>query len=146
MEPLSRDNRESGGSFRSTHRDSIANPNWTFSDNNYPRGNDPVILFDGQGCSVKTCKDLDKDRAVISKVPSRWCRTVYVYDSGMFAAHDDSNFFITSKKGQGDDLRWMSTIHLEKLPLSVRGRVFTRQIKWIFVTNNSSRSSTESSN
>jgi len=123
---------------------SASNPKWIFSEDNYPKNSESVILFDGQRCRVRKCEELKKNTAVISKIPSRWTRTVHVYSKGNPILLEDESYLLTSKKGQQDGLRWMSTIHLEKLPWNVRAGVFTRQIEWIFITNTGSRSSTES--
>jgi hypothetical protein len=134
---------------------------WTLSDNHYPKPNSSVIHFDGRNCSVKNTDDLygkcslqldrclnltrPDDAAIVSKIPSRWTNTVYLYADNTRAIHADSCLWVTSKKGQSDGLRWMSTIHFGKLPIEIRVQVLFGQIQWLFITENGSRSSTESS-
>src|ERR1700712_4819464 len=89
-------------------------------------------------------------RLIISRLPSRWCRTVYVYAEscapGSFVSGPtalEPRIRVTSKKGEPDALRWKSTIHLQKLPPGAKFMVLLGLIDWLFILENvDSRTST----
>ena len=148
--------------FHSSRRSSTVHSNWILSENEYPAQNSSVIYFDGRQIRVSITSDLNgkwykaayddcisdlctDNPAIISKLPSRWSRTVYVYTDSLRSTDSNAYFQVTSDKANNKSLRWLKTIHLGKLPAEVRFKVLLGNIKWLFIADNDSRSSTESS-
>jgi hypothetical protein len=70
---------------------------------------------------------------------------VYVYTDGPQSPLTNPCYRFTAGKGNDESLRWLKTIYLEKLPKDVRVKVIFGNIKWLFIADDGSRSSTETS-
>ena len=83
----------------------------------------------------------------MSRFPSRWPSTVYVYTERQISISHCSHarVRVTSRKAQPEGLKWSKTLYLNRLPLSTKLKILRGSIEWLFVTEADSRSSTEDS-
>jgi len=123
------------------------NQQWIIAEQDYPDAQSLVVLFDDREVKVTESKSLEGQRAIASRFPSRWPGTVYVYTKSALSKSQDSanRVRVSTKNVAPNGLRWSNTLHLNKLPLETKVKILTGQIKWLFVMQNDSRSSTNSS-
>jgi hypothetical protein len=139
------------------------NQQWIIAEQDYPDAQSLVVLFDDREVKVTESKSLEGifivaystcatlrlagQRAIASRFPSRWPGTVYVYTKSALSKSQDSanRVRVSTKSVAPDGLRWSNTLHLNKLPLETKVKIITGRIKWLFVMQNDSRSSTNSS-
>jgi hypothetical protein len=120
----------------------IANNGSDFIDDN-----SNILLFDGRDFSVKNYSDLSDINVVspiFSKIPSKFSSKLYVYSDPSPYSPTDSSITVRSKRTHNDNLRWRSTIYLNKMPRNMKMQVLTGRIKHLFIMDNG-RTSTNSS-
>ncbi len=123
---------------------------WIFAEQDYPSPTSTVLVFDSQNSILDTGKvmKLTTEHAVISKLPSRWSGTIYVFEETITQSNQYSGprVRITTKRKNPPGLFHHSTIHLAKLPMNIKIQIMFGQINWIFILRNTgSRKSTWSS-
>jgi len=135
---------------------------WIIAEQDYPDEKSLVVLYEGRELKVTNSGALTGSmpvylptrmlkvidcRAIASKFPSRWPRTVYIYTEVATSTYQDheSRVRVSTKKVAPDGLRRSKALHLNKLPLGTKVRILTGQIKWLFVVQHNSRKSTNSS-
>jgi len=120
---------------------------WVIAEQDYPDEKSLVVLYEGRELKVTNSGALTDCRAIASKFPSRWPRTVYIYTEVATSTYQDheSRVRVSTKKVAPDGLRRSKALHLNKLPLGTKVRILTGQIKWLFVVQHNSRKSTNSS-
>jgi hypothetical protein len=125
-------------------------PCWVLAEQDYPSPTSTVLVFDSfhKRLNTEMAKTLTDEPFVISQLPSRWTRTLYVFEETITQTnrHSGPRVRVTTEKESPEGLLHHSTIHLEKLPMEERIQVFFGQIKWIFILRQpDSRKSTWSS-
>ena len=135
---------------------------WTLAEQGYPSDGSLAVFYDGRNFTERQtselkgknsdflaymCLSCQDKRVVISRFPSWWPGTIYVFTEQHVAASKcpHSRVRVTSQKTPPDDLKWTKTLHLNRLPLRTKMKILSGQIKWLFITEADSRSSTEDS-
>lgn len=112
-------------------------PFWLWAERDYPSPTSTVIVFDAiQGkLEIETAETLYNKRVVISQLPRRWCRTLYVFEESLTQANQHSvpRVRVTTDSEQCHGLLFRYTIHLSQLPREARTQMLLGQIRWIFI-------------
>ncbi|KAI9776739.1 MAG: hypothetical protein M1839_009383 [Geoglossum umbratile] len=96
-----------------------------------------VLVYDPhlQNITARSVKSLEDQRAIFSRLPSRWSTTLHVYAERLTTdgSATSDRVRITTKKRIVKRLQYDYTIHLKHLDWSVKLRIWSGQIHWIFI-------------